>query len=408
MSMRNPRQIAISGFNYLLPQSRIAEYPKDERDGSRLLISGNHKINEDVFKNIVTHLPQSSLMVFNDTRVVEARLLFQKPTGARIEIFCLEPDSQYPDITTAFATTGTVYWKCLVGNASAWPTQLILEKKINEDYILRAKIISREKDYFIIQLSWVPENLPFAEILHHAGVVPLPPYIKRKEVPLDIERYQTIYARLPGSVAAPTAGLHFTPEVIESLGNKNILRNFVTLHVGAGTFKPIKTETIGDHNMHSEVIEINRTLVENTLKHINGSIIAVGTTSLRTLESLYWIGVKLSADKNIPQSQLQIMQWEPYDRPSDIPAASALNEILKWMEINRTETLIAHTSLMIVPSYHFRIVSVLITNFHQPKSTLLLLIAAFIGDEWKSVYNYALEKEFRFLSYGDSCLLFRQ
>jgi S-adenosylmethionine:tRNA ribosyltransferase-isomerase len=406
--MINPRQISISGYDYLLPESRIAEYPKEERDSSKLLIAHDHKISEDVFKNIASYLPSSSLIVFNDTRVVEARILFQKPTGARIEIFCLEPDTRYPDITTAFATTKSVYWKCLVGNASAWPAELILEKKISGKYSIHAKIISRQKDYFLIQLSWVPENLSFAEILQYAGVVPLPPYIKRKAEPSDAERYQTIYARLSGSVAAPTAGLHFTPQVIQDLSNKNITRNFVTLHVGAGTFKPVKTETTGEHDMHAEVIDINRSLIENILDKINDPIIAVGTTSMRTLESLYWIGVKLSTDKNIPQSGLQVKQWEPYDHPSEMAAASALTAILNWMELNHTDTLIAQTSLMIVPAYRFRIVTVLITNFHQPRSTLLLLVAAFIGEEWKSVYSYALENDFRFLSYGDSCLFFRQ
>jgi S-adenosylmethionine:tRNA ribosyltransferase-isomerase len=295
-----------------------------------------------------------------------------------------------------------------VGNASSWPAELVLEKNIGGNYTIYAKIISREKEYFIIQLSWIPENLSFAEILHHAGVVPLPPYIKRKAEPSDTERYQTIYARLSGSVAAPTAGLHFTPQVLQELANKNIARNFITLHVGAGTFKPVKSESIGGHDMHSEVIEINRSLIENILDKINDPIIAVGTTSLRTLESLYWIGVKLSADKNLQPGKLQVMQWDPYDHPSEIPAASALAAILNWMKSNHTDILIAQTSLMIVPSYRFRMASILITNFHQPKSTLLLLVAAFIGEEWKSACSYALENDFRFLSYGDSCLFFRQ
>ena len=283
-----------------------------------------------------------------------------------------------------------------------------MKKKIGGNSTLHAKIISKESDHFVIQLSWTPEDITFAEILHVAGSTPLPPYIKRKPDASDPERYQTVYAHYSGSVAAPTAGLHFTPEVMKKITASSIESDFVTLHVGAGTFKPVKSESMASHEMHAEFIDVKRSLIEKLLSLKNTPVIAVGTTSLRTLESLYWIGVKIHKNKNITADDLHLQQWDPYENPSDLPLNHALRSLLKWMDEREMFSLITRTSLLIAPSYKFRIVDILITNFHQPRSTLLLLVAAFIGEEWKRVYTYALENDFRFLSYGDSCLLFRQ
>ncbi|MBO9572386.1 MAG: S-adenosylmethionine:tRNA ribosyltransferase-isomerase [Chitinophagaceae bacterium] len=404
----DPRTISVAECSYNLPENRIAAYPTEQRDGSRLLISRNGKITEDVFNHISNYLPSPSLIIFNNTKVVEARLIFHKSTGARIEIFCLEPDTRYGDITTALAQHREVFWKCLVGNASSWTKGLILEKQINEDTVLKAELIEKESEHFIIKLSWTPAELSFAEILHVAGLIPLPPYIKRNTEITDTERYQTVYAYEPGSVAAPTAGLHFTENIISELINKNIQKDFVTLHVGAGTFKPVKTETMNDHEMHAEFIEIKKSLIENILNNLNNPIIAVGTTSLRTLESIYWLGNKVAENKNISIEELIVDQWDPYSNTTLSSLQSSLESLVKWMDKNSMDILITKTSLLIAPSYEFKIVNTLVTNFHQPRSTLLLLVAAFIGPKWKEIYNYALENNFRFLSYGDACLLFRQ
>jgi S-adenosylmethionine:tRNA ribosyltransferase-isomerase len=308
----------------------------------------------------------------------------------------------------ALSEHGSVVWKCMVGKASSWLHQTTLEKKLNRNnHTLYAKIISKESDYFIIQLSWTPEDVSFAEILHLAGSTPLPPYIKRKAEGLDLERYQTVYAKQSGSVAAPTAGLHFTAEVMKNISATSIETDYVTLHVGAGTFKPVKTESMSSHEMHAEFIEVKSSLIQKLLSRKNTPVIAVGTTSLRTLESLYWIGVKIHNNKNINAEDLHVQQWQPYESPSDLSLNDALRALTKWMDDRKMLTLITRTSLLIAPSYKFKVVDILITNFHQPRSTLLLLVAAFIGKEWRSVYAYALDHDFRFLSYGDSCLLFR-
>jgi S-adenosylmethionine:tRNA ribosyltransferase-isomerase len=406
--MIDPKHLSINDFDYPLPESRIAAYPAAQRHDSRLLIYENARITEDVFLNIHSHLPSHSLMILNNTKVVEARIIFYKPTGARIEIFCLEPGDEYPDISTALSQHKSVIWKCMVGRASSWLHQTTLEKKLSDGQTLYAKIISKESDHFMIQLSWSPEYLSFAEILHLAGSTPLPPYIKRKPDASDPERYQTVYAHYSGSVAAPTAGLHFTADVMNNIAASSIETDFVTLHVGAGTFKPVKSESMSTHEMHAEFIEVKRHLIEKLLFRKNTPVISVGTTSLRTLESIYWLGVKIHNNKNIASEDLHIQQWEPYDLPSDLSFKDSLHSLLKWMDDHKTDLLITRTSLLIAPSYDFRVVDILITNFHQPRSTLLLLVAAFIGKDWKSVYTYALENGFRFLSYGDSCLLFRQ
>ncbi len=403
----DPKNIFIKDYTYNLPEERIAPYPLTERDASRLLIYQDKKITWDIYRNIDTHLPAKSLLIFNNTKVVEARLLFQKPTGGVVEIFCLEPHEQYPDITSAMTQQKNVLWKCLVGRASKWKRGQILEKKMageHQQINLQATYKEKRTDYFIIELSWSPGSLTFAELLHHAGAVPLPPYIKREAEASDAERYQTIYAEQEGSVAAPTAGLHFTKTIFEKLRNKNIQTDFVTLHVGAGTFKPVKTDTIGEHQMHAEFIDVSADTIKNLLHHLAHTIIAVGTTSLRTIESLYWLGVKAATNKW--QEEIQLGQWEVYgELEQNISPSDALQSLLMRIEKEKMNRLVAKTQIIIAPGYKPRVVQGLITNFHQPNSTLLLLVAALIGDEWKKVYEYALQNDFRFLSYGDGSLL---
>lgn len=404
--MTDPRTIAIADFDYSLPEARIAAYPTEKREDAKLLVWKNGNISQDSFRNIAHFLPPRSLMVLNNTRVMEARLLFYKPTGAKIEVFCLEPGNQYPDITTALAQQKTVVWKCMVGRASSWQHQTLLEKKIDDNVTLSARILSKHDDHFLIQLSWLPETLSFAEVLHLAGSTPLPPYIKRKAEALDSTRYQTVYAEHPGSVAAPTAGLHFTPDVLSRLAESLIDTAYVTLHVGAGTFKPVKSDLMSGHDMHAEYIEVQKSLIEKILSASGSPLVAVGTTSARTLESLFWIGVKLLSNNNLSEEELHVSQWEPYSFKQEVGVKPALEAILRYLEKTGKDTLVTRTSLMIAPSYTFRLVDILITNFHQPRSTLLLLVAAFIGEDWKNAYTYALDNNFRFLSYGDSCLLF--
>jgi S-adenosylmethionine:tRNA ribosyltransferase-isomerase len=403
----HPKKISIKDYTYDLPEEKIARYPLNLRDASKLLIYKEGKITEDIYGNLATHLPENSLLVFNDTKVVEARILFQKPTGGTIEIFCLEPHEQYGDITSAMLQQGTVSWKCLVGGASKWKRGQLLEKKLaigDKEIILRGKYIERRADYFIIELSWSPLSMSFAELLHHAGAIPLPPYINRKPETSDTERYQTIYAQADGSVAAPTAGLHFTNTLFEKLEEKNIQTAFITLHVGAGTFKPVKSETLEDHDMHAEFIDVTRKTIETILQYRDHKIIATGTTSLRTLESLYWLGIKTFLFPD--QTKLQLTQWEPYELPDkNIPAETALESLLNWMKKNNTERLITKTQIIIAPGYRVKMVDGLLTNFHQPNSTLLLLVAALTGSDWRKIYAYALDNDFRFLSYGDGSLL---
>lgn len=412
----HPKNISIADFSYALPEEKIAKYPLEERDASKLLIYRDGRINEDIYKNIPDHIPADSFLVFNDTKVVEARLLFQKPTGGLIEIFCLEPHEEYADITTAMMQQGKVYWQCLVGGASKWKHGQVLKKIIpayHQEIILLAVYKEKRSDSFLIELSWSPGQMSFAELLHYAGVIPLPPYIKRKAETTDAERYQTIFAHYEGSVAAPTAGLHFTDAIFKKLKEKNIQTEFVTLHVGAGTFKPVKTQTMEQHEMHSEFIDVSRKIIENIFQNLDNNIITVGTTSLRTIESLYWLGVKsrkkeLRSANTEPEesSDIHLSQWEAYDLAvQDMSARKALTSLLEWMEKNKLERLITKTGIIIAPGYRPRIAKALITNFHQPQSTLLLLIAALIGNDWRKVYNYALQNDFRFLSYGDGSLL---
>jgi len=420
--MSNPRNIYIQDYNYSLPEEKIAKYPLANRDDSKLLVYYKGKITEDIYKNIANQLPENSLLIFNNTKVVEARLLFQKATGGVIEIFCLEPHEQYADITTAMLQKEKVFWQCLVGGASKWKSGQVLEKRIQheeKEIILTANYIEKRTGSFIIELSWTPSNLSFAEVLHFAGAIPLPPYIKREVEEADHERYQTVYAEHDGSVAAPTAGLHFTDSIFDQLENKNIQKDFVTLHVGAGTFKPVKSETMEEHDMHAEWIDVSKETIQNILNNLDKNIIAVGTTSLRTIESLYWIGrrTELRSVKGLSEqsSDSQISQWEAYElAEKNIKAKDALQSLLNWMTESKMKRLVTKTQILIAPGYKFKIIKGLITNFHQPQSTLLLLVAALIGDDlttgqagWKKIYDYAMQNDFRFLSYGDGSLLWK-
>ena len=416
--IHHPKNLSITDYTYDLPEDRIAKFPLEERDASRLLIYQNGIIYEDRYRQLPSHLPADSLLVFNNTKVVEARLLFQKASGGMIEIFCLEPHEQYPDITKAMLEKGKVYWHCLVGGASKWKPGQVLEKKIrsgSSDLLLEARYTEKRTGSFIIELSWSDPDLSFAELLHLAGAIPLPPYIKRAADETDKQRYQTVYAMQDGSVAAPTAGLHFTDVIFKELQQKKIQTAFVTLHVGAGTFKPVKADQMANHEMHAEWIDVDRTFIDTLQKQLDKNIIAVGTTSLRTLENLYWIGVKLmKADQQLSggvdteQELLTVSQWESYEFPDqDIPASAALKFLSDWMEKNKMEKLVTKTQILIAPGYTFRIVKGLITNFHQPQSTLLLLVAALVGKDWKKIYTHALQNDYRFLSYGDGSLLWR-
>ena len=406
----NPKKISIIDYTYSLPEERIANYPLAERDASKLLIYRDGNISEDVYKNISSHLPEKSLMVFNNTRVVEARILFKKSTGAQIEIFCLEPGPEFRNISTALAQTGSVNWLCLIGGASKWKHGLVLEKEIEyagELIHLSVKYKEKIADSFLIEISWTPSHFTFAEILHAAGSVPLPPYIKRKAEIEDAERYQTIYADVEGSVAAPTAGLHFTPSILSQLELKKIQTAYLTLHVGSATFKPVKSETMEAHEMHSEFIDVSMEMIDKLITGGFNSITAVGTTSLRTLESLYWLGVKTIINPEIKADDLYLNQWEAYELTPELTTRKALIALKSWLLRNQFERLFTRTRLLIVPGYQFKVVDVLVTNFHQPQSTLLLLVAAFIGEDWREVYQYAIDNDFRFLSYGDGNLYFR-
>jgi len=401
-----PKKILIKAFSYQLPEERIAVHPLPERDKSKLLVYKSGEIEENTYAQLTDYLPADSLLIFNNTRVMAVRLLFTKHTGSTIELFCLEPADDYPDVTTAMLQKGVVRWKCFVGGAKKWKEETLSAKKGNE--VLTARKISQEKDYFIIEFTWNDLNVSFADVLQSFGAIPLPPYLNRKAEEEDAERYQTIYARYNGSVAAPTAGLHFTDTLFNKLQEKGIEKDFVTLHVGAGTFKPVKTESIAEHDMHAEFIEVSAGLIEHLISFLSKSIVAVGTTSLRTIESLYWMGVKVIDNKDILPKSISLSQWEAYHLPQDIAANDALQALYFWMQEMNIEKLIAKTKILIAPGYRLRIAKALITNFHQPQSTLLLLIAAIVGDDWKKIYDYALEHDFRFLSYGDGSLLWNR
>ena len=407
----HPKDLRISDFTYDLPNERIAKYPLEKRDNSKLLVYKSGKIEESIYNEIDQHLPADSLLVFNNTRVVEARLIFKKETGAAIEVFCLEPHEQYEDITSAMLTKGRVLWKCMIGGASKWKYGMKLQKEIegnSEKIILEAAIVERRTDCFVVELAWSKAAMSFAELLHVAGFIPLPPYLHREVEEADKSRYQTIYARNNGSVAAPTAGLHFTGEVFEKLAAKQIATDFVTLHVGAGTFKPVKTETINEHEMHAEFIDVSIEAIQRLIDYSEKTIVAVGTTSLRTIETLYWMGVKAMQKADATIEEISIHQWEPYEIENNgITTKAALLAIQSWMVKQKLTRLITKTQILVAPGYELKVAKGIITNFHQPQSTLLLLISAFVGNNWKEIYEYAMQHDFRFLSYGDGCLLWK-
>ena len=404
--MGQVNKISMDAYTYDLPQDRIAEYPVDQRDQSRILVMQDGIPGDDIFYNLPGYLPEGGMMVFNDTRVIRARLVFFKDTGARIEVFCLEPVLPSPEISQAFEAASPVTWKCLIGNAKKWRSgKLSIELKTADGEVnFEAERIGEKDGVFLVQFSWDQAAISFAGVLEAAGRVPLPPYIERDAEDDDVDRYQTIYARQDGSVAAPTAGLHFTEEVLNSIRRKKIDIEHVTLHVSAGTFKPVSHDDIRDHEMHNEQIIISRKLVEALISN-KGAVTAVGTTSMRTLESLYWFGSLLTQN---PGADFSIQQWQPYDGKQDhVSKDEALNNVLQHMKTSGKGEISGSTSLIIIPSYQFRIVDILATNFHMPRSTLLLLVAAFAGEKWRDAYQYALDNGFRFLSYGDSCLFFR-
>ena len=393
------KNIKIESFDYHLPESNIPHYPLAERDSSKLLVYENGKITHSRFKQLDEFLESDSLLVFNNTRVIRARLIFYKETGARIEIFCLEPIVPH-EFSLSFQQTESCIWKCIVGNLKKWKHGELLMKVETPkgETTLKAERKESIGESEQIHFSWDNPELHFAEVIEHAGKTPIPPYLEREADESDTIRYQTVYSKHNGSVAAPTAGLHFTPNVFEALSEKQIKTAEVTLHVGAGTFKPVKSEEIGDHEMHTEHFYVNKSLIQELL-HYEGRVTAVGTTTVRTLESLYWLGVKAATKIG---SDCHISQWEAYDLPQDISPETALNALLAKAE---TELLSCSTQIIIAPGYKLRMVNQLVTNFHQPKSTLLLLISTFIGEDWRRVYSEALANEYRFLSYGDSSLL---
>jgi S-adenosylmethionine:tRNA ribosyltransferase-isomerase len=404
----HPKEISILDYTYDLPNDRIAKYPLKERDQSKLLTWKDGNIEEDIYRNLDQHLPEDSFLVFNQTKVVEARLLFQKPTGGVIEIFCLEPHEQYPDITTAMLQKQKVWWKCLIGGAGKWKHGMVLMKRAG-DVIIEASIIDRNMEAFIIELRWNDPGLSFAEILHKAGAIPLPPYLHRDAEESDTERYQTIYAKEEGSVAAPTAGLHFTKRLFDKLKQKHIRSSFVTLHVGAGTFKPVKAEKMEGHEMHAEFIDVELDFIEQLISNIDKPVVCVGTTSVRTIESLYWIGLKIRNLKfEIRNEKVAVQQWDPYEMEGNITAEESLQSLTSWMKENKMRRLITKTQIIIAPGYELKIASGLITNFHQPQSTLLLLVAAIAGKDWKNIYDHAMAHGFRFLSYGDGSLIWKK
>jgi S-adenosylmethionine:tRNA ribosyltransferase-isomerase len=395
-------------YDYNLPPEMIAQYPARERDLSKLLIYKDNIISSDIFRNIDQYLPSDSLLVFNNTRVIRARIIFRKETGAAIEVLCLEPLAP-AEYGLSFSSKDPVEWKCIIGNLKKWKEGIIQTYYTfnGKQYELKAKRVQQEGDAWRIRFEWGSSGISFGELIDSAGQLPLPPYLERETEPDDLNRYQTVYSRIKGSVAAPTAGLHFTGPMVERLKAGRMATAEVTLHVGAGTFKPVKSGSISEHEMHCEHFSVSRETIE-TLTEYEGKIIPVGTTTVRTLESLYWLGVKLMKHPLIKIKELSLGQWDAYDSDSNITPSESFTSILKFMMANELLQLNASTSIMIIPGYEFRIIKGMITNFHQPMSTLLLLISALVKESWKEIYRYALDNDFRFLSYGDCTLLFRK
>ncbi|MBQ4063193.1 MAG: S-adenosylmethionine:tRNA ribosyltransferase-isomerase [Bacteroidaceae bacterium] len=401
--MKKVQDIAIAEYDYPLPDERIAKYPLAQRDTSKLLLYKGGVVSEDIFSSLPQHIPHGSLMIFNNTRVIQARLRFRKETGAQVEVFCLEPESP-ADYQQIFQQTSECVWQCLVGNSNRWKSG-VLSQVINIggcDVTLSVERITAGA-VNNVRFSW-DGGFSFAELLEAAGELPIPPYLNRRTEENDKNCYQTVYSKVKGSVAAPTAGLHFTPEVLGALRNAGVCCEEVTLHVGAGTFKPVKSELIAEHEMHEEYIEVRVELLEKLIA-AGGKAVAVGTTSVRTLESLYFIGEKVAENPLLSPDELYVKQWAPYNREHTLPVIDALQALVDYLRAHNLAALHSHTQIMIAPGYKFRIVKAIVTNFHQPKSTLLLLVSAFVNGDWKKIYDYALEHDFRFLSYGDSSLL---
>lgn len=401
------KKISMESYDYPLPDERIAKFPLSQRDTSKLLLYKGGTISEDKFNTLPSHLSQSSLLVFNNTRVIQARLHFQKESGASIEIFCLEP--RIPaDYALSFQSNKECVWDCLVGNSKKWKEGLLTRNvEIDGETVKFSAERVTTGSPQQIRFTWDNPSVTFARLLDAVGELPIPPYLNREAEESDKTTYQTVYSKIEGSVAAPTAGLHFTPEVFDALKESGAETTEVTLHVGAGTFRPVKSDTIGGHDMHTELISVPLEIIEK-IAETNRTIIAVGTTSVRTLESLYHIGVALGKDATNPNS-LKVSQWQPYDYPSDISRTEAFRNIAEYLKRNNLTHLVTSTQIIIVPGYQFKVVDGIITNFHQPKSTLLLLVSAYIGggEKWREIYDYALANNFRFLSYGDSSLLLR-
>jgi S-adenosylmethionine:tRNA ribosyltransferase-isomerase len=399
----NPKNLAIKDFVYELPDERIAKFPLPERDQSKLLLYSKHTIADYTFTDLPELLPAGSLLVFNNTKVVQARLLFQKETGGIVEIFCLEPVEPHREVQLAMQQTESCTWKCLVGNNKRWKSGPL--KLYFEGGEVTAERETQQEGHFLIRFTWNPADLTFAEVLEHCGRLPLPPYLNRELTPEDRTRYQTIYAHHQGAVAAPTAGLHFTDQVMAQLQAKGIDCTYLTLHVGAGTFKPVKADTMETHEMHAEQLMVSKEVVEQLLQHLGKPLIPVGTTSMRSLESLYWLGTLLLQQPELKPEELHVTQWVPYETSTPPAVSEALQALLDYMDRHQTDHLHASTQIIIAPGYTFRVCSGLVTNFHQPESTLLLLVAALIGEDWQQVYSHALDNDYRFLSYGDSSLL---
>lgn len=398
------QHINISDYSYTLPDSRIAKYPLEQRDSSKLLVYSNGTISSDCFCNLPEHLPEKALMIFNNTKVIQARIHFRKETGALIEVFLLEP-AMPTDYELMFQTRCRCSWYCLVGNLKKWKEGRLVRKITvggNECLLTVTKSNVHGTSH---QIDFVWDlDVSFADILDAVGELPIPPYLNRATEESDLTTYQTVYSKIKGSVAAPTAGLHFTDNVLSALDSHGIEREEITLHVGAGTFRPVKAEDIADHDMHTEYISVSRKTIERLIGY-GAKAIAVGTTSVRTLESLYYLGLKIAANPSVDESQLHVGQWEPYNTNSCMPAAESLGYILKWLDNNEQSVIHASTQIIIAPGYEYKIVNMLVTNFHQPQSTLLLLVSALVKDDWRKIYDYALSHDFRFLSYGDSSLL---
>ena len=404
----DPKHIRISEFNYPLPDERIAKFPLPVRDQSKLLLYRHGEVTEDIFTSLPDYLPANSLIIFNNTKVIQARLHFHKETGALIEVFCLEP-IQPNDYALNFQQTEHAAWLCMIGNLKKWK-EGALKREITvkgKPLTLTAERGACHGTSHWVDFRWSNPEITFADILEVFGELPIPPYLNRETQESDKETYQTVYSKIKGSVAAPTAGLHFTPRVLDALREKGVALEELTLHVGAGTFKPVKSEEIEGHEMHTEYISVNRSTLEKLVAH-EGKAIAVGTTSVRTLESLYHIGVTLLHNPNATEEDLHVKQWQPYETALETaatPAVDALQAIIAYLDLHHMETLHSSTQIIIAPGYEYRIVKAMVTNFHQPQSTLLLLVSAFLHGDWRKIYDYALAHDFRFLSYGDSSLL---